>query len=138
MIISVFPYIENESVRRLTGDVQHGGSGEARLDQAGDRIRHARAGAGEQHAEMAHHARIGVGHVRAAHLAAAHHVAQRIALADGIEHRDVVHGHDAEDGRYAHARQDIRDEIGNRVRAWHEMTFPRFSCAECATSLADA
>ena len=69
------------------------------------------------------HPRIGIGHVRPAHLATRHDVAQRIALTDRIQHRDVVDRDDAEDGRDADLRQEVCDEIGDGVLAGH-VAFP--------------
>jgi len=77
--------------RGLAGDVQHRGAGEARLHQPRHRIGRPGPGGGEEHAQGARHPGIGIGHMRAAHLAARHDVAHGIALAERVEHRNIVH-----------------------------------------------
>ena len=109
----------NEACRGLASNVQHRASRKARFHQARDGIGHAWPRAGEDHAQMAGHARIGIRHMRAAHLSARLHIAQTIALADCIQHRNIMHGHNAEDGRNTNLRQEFRHQIGDGIFLSH-------------------
>ena len=68
---------------------------------------------------MAGDARIGIGHMRTAHFAPRLHIAQAVALADCIQHRNIMHGHNTEDGRNTNLRQEFRHQIGNGVFLGH-------------------
>ena len=92
-----------------------GRAGEARFHEASHRVRGTRPGAAEQHAEAAGDARVAVGHVARAHLAARHDEMDRVAPPDAVEHRDVVHGNDAERGRHAARTEKFRDQVANVV-----------------------
>ena len=109
----------DELRRGLTGDVQHGCAGEARLDQTTDGIRRTWSGGGENHTETAGDARIAVGHVGAAQFAARHDEADGVAPTDRIQHRDVVHGGDAERGGDAALREEFRHQIADGIIARH-------------------
>ena len=109
----------NEACGSLPGDMQHGAAGKTRFHQARDGIGHAWPRAGEDHAQMAGDARIGISHMRAAHLTTRLHIAQTIALADRIQHRNIMHGHNTEDGRNTDLRQEFRHQIGDGVFLGH-------------------
>ena len=66
---------------------------------------------------MAGDARIGIRHMPAAHLAPRHEVADGVAPADAVQHRDVVHRDDAEAGGDADAREEFGDQVADIVGA---------------------
>ena len=74
-----------------------------------------RPGAGDDHAERVGHARVRVGHVHGARLAARRHESDPLLAVDRVEDRHVVNGDDAEDGRHADLRQRAGDEIADRL-----------------------
>jgi hypothetical protein len=109
---------------RVPREVQQRRARRDGLEQPADRVGGAGAGAGDANAQLAGRPRIGVGHVRCAHLAARRHETHRVALADAVEHGQVVHRADAEHGRYADSGDELGDQVGHGVVVSHGRRSP--------------
>ena len=97
----------------LRGDVQHRRAGGERLDLRARRIARRGARAGDDHAERARDARIGIRHVHRTCLAACRNEADAVVARDRVEDRHVVDRDHAEHRGDADLGQRVGDEIAH-------------------------